>query len=64
MDTVEGRLDTVEGRLDTVEGRLDLLSIMSKDGVSIFTWFNVTRMYPVIVSLNVRWFLFNETRFA
>ena len=32
---------------------LDLMSIMSKDGDSLFTGFNVTRIYPVIVTLHV-----------
>ena len=33
---------------------LDLLSFMSKDRVSLITGFNVTRIYPVIVTLHVR----------
>ena len=44
---------------------LDLLSILSKDGVSLLTWINVTQIYPVIVpALHVRWFSLNETRLA
>ena len=42
---------------------LDLLSIMSKDGFSLFTRFNVTQIYPVILTLHVRWFSLNETGF-
>ena len=42
---------------------IDLLSIMSKDGVLLFTGFNVTRIYPVIITLHERWFSLNETWF-
>ena len=36
---------------------------MSKDGVLLLTGFNVTQIYPIILTLHERWFSLNKTRF-